>query len=371
MSIILIAVGIIFAILTFGLILGLAISRLDRAVAENKIDLEKASKSQSVGYNPRLTLGFQIKTEADKEEQLRQARLLAARQAAAQPRGANMGIGSREQAPKLRTAFKGAPEDPWTAAKIAAVHGWEVLQPGSAAKAAPAAAKAVTVATAAPAAPAQAPAGNGAAEPVPGVDYPFIEITDDMSEADKRKARIANAKAKSAAVKAAKASGAAPQAAPAGAPAAAAPAAATPAAAKPSASAAAAGIPEPNYIEITDSMSPDEVRKARIHNAKERSKFNKALKAAGIEPVDEGEAAPAAVTEAAAPAAAAPAAEMVTAAATEAADLAGFPKPEYIEITDSMSPDAVRKARIHNSKERAKYNKALKAAGIDPATVAD
>jgi hypothetical protein len=45
-------------------------------------------------------------------------------------------------------------------------------------------------------------------EPVAGVDYLVIEITDGMDPADVRKARIANAKAKSAAVKAYKQAGA-------------------------------------------------------------------------------------------------------------------------------------------------------------------
>ncbi|MCA9974084.1 MAG: hypothetical protein KC425_27920, partial [Anaerolineales bacterium] len=57
------------------------------------------------------------------------------------------------------------------------------------------------------------------------------------------------------------------------------------------------------------------------------------------------------------------------AAASPDAALAGIPKPNYIEITDDMSPDDLRKARIYNSKERSKYNKALKAAGIDPQSV--
>jgi hypothetical protein len=34
-----------------------------------------------------------------------------------------------------------------------------------------------------------------------------------------------------------------------------------------------------------------------------------------------------------------------------------------------MAPDEVRKARIHNAKAKAAYNKALKEAGIDPGSV--
>jgi hypothetical protein len=48
---------------------------------------------------------------------------------------------------------------------------------------------------------------------------------------------------------------------------------------------------------------------------------------------------------------------------------AEIPKPEYMEITDDMEPAEKRSARIHNSKAKSAYNKALKAAGIDPSTV--
>jgi hypothetical protein len=34
-----------------------------------------------------------------------------------------------------------------------------------------------------------------------------------------------------------------------------------------------------------------------------------------------------------------------------------------------MSPDEIRNARISNAKAKSAYNKALKAAGIDPASV--
>ncbi|MCA9975258.1 MAG: hypothetical protein KC413_05890, partial [Anaerolineales bacterium] len=89
---------------------------------------------------------------------------------------------------------------------------------------------------------------------------------------------------------------------------------------------------------------------------------NKALKAAGVDP--EAAAAPAAAPQPVAAVQAAPAP-----APTADAALAGIPQPDYIEITDSMSADDVRKARIQNAKERSKYNKALKAAGIDPKSV--
>lgn len=61
----------------------------------------------------------------------------------------------------------------------------------------------------------------------------------------------------------------------------------------------------PTLIAITDSMSPEEVRKARIANAKAESAYNKALKAASSgAPVAVAGAAPAAAAQAAAPMAA-------------------------------------------------------------------
>jgi Arc/MetJ family transcription regulator len=204
----------------------------------------------------------------------------------------------------------------------------------------------------------------------------LIEITDDMSPEDVRKARIANSKAKSAYNKALKAAGVAPGSveedgvavsAPAGNGEAA--AVSAPVAARP----VATGIPEPDYIEITDDMAPDAVRQARIQNSKLRSAYNKALKAAGIDPasLEEGAAITAIVTPLATTEASVP--ESVSVATTSQSGAsgvaAGVPRPDYIEITDDMSPDDIRQARIQNSKLRSAYNKALKAAGIDPSTV--
>ncbi|MBL1128013.1 MAG: hypothetical protein HND44_05860, partial [Chloroflexi bacterium] len=189
-----------------------------------------------------------------------------------------------------------------------------------------------------------------------------------MSPEEIRKARIANAKAKSAAAKAAKAAGT-PAAA----------LSAEPGAPQPVAAAApaatAVAIEPPQLIEITDGMSPDDVRKARIANSKATSAFNKALKAAGIDPKDveivDGQVViPGGAPVMAVPAAAAvEEAEVVAAPVTAPAAVASaVPEPNYIEITDDMSPDEVRKARIQNSKLKSEYNKALKAAGIDPKT---
>lgn len=339
--IVLIAVVIVLLTILVSAVLALAVSQLDKAVAVGATKSENQVKS----YNPAVTLGYKIPVQGDYDTQMKEARQLAAKQAAATPRGANMRIGNlREQAGKQPTAFDGVKNDPLTAVKIAAIHGWEGLRTGMVVGApAPVAA---SVAAAAP---------TGSVELVPGKDYPVIEITDDMPDDEKRKARIANSKAKSAAMKAAKASGQT------GAPAA--PAAAAPAAAKAAAPAAAAiGIAEPALIEITDSMSADEVRKARIANSKAKAAYNKALKAAGVEPGAAAEAEPvAAVVAEAVPAPAAPSAD--------AAALAGIPKPDFIDITDDMPDDEKRRARIANSKAKSAYNKALKAAGIDPSTV--
>lgn len=342
--VILIAVVAILLTVIVALVLAVAVKGLDNAVIKSNAEMEAETRS----YNPAVTLGHQVLIEGDRETQYKEARKLAAKQAAAMPRGANMQIGPQYKKDQQATAFAGVNEDPITAVKIASVHGWDGVRTGIVA---------VDPAAAAPAA--AAPAAGGKIKLVPGQDYPVIEITDAMSPDEKRKARIANAKAKSAAMKAAKAA----QQSGAVVPTAAAPvAAAAPAAAAP-APAAVAGIPEPEYIEITDDMSPEDKRKARIANSKAKSAYKKALKAAGVDPKAAAAPAPAPAPAAPAPEAAAPAPAAVPDAA------AGIPKPELIEITDDMSPDDKRKARIANSKAKSAYNKALKAAGIDPKSV--
>ena len=345
--VIVISVTIIFLTILVGIVFASAFSRLDHAVEKNQVVVEQQGKQ----YNPRLTLGFEINPQANPEKQVQEARLLAAKKAASLPRGANMGIGRLGEA-NLRSAGQGAQakEDPWTAAKIAEFHGWDGVQSGYVVGA--------PVAAATPTAVGAAPGGK--IKLVPGKDYPVIEITDDMNPADKRKARIANSKAKSAAMKAAKAAGvpAAAPAAVAGAP------VATPAAAAP---VVPANIEPPQMTPITDDMPDAEKRKARIANSKAKSAFNKALKAAGIDPktvtvTDTGEviwpqgAPPAPAAPAAAPVAAAPA-------------IPNIEPPQMTPITDDMPDDEKRKTRIANSKAKSAFNKALKAAGIDPKTV--
>jgi hypothetical protein len=191
----------------------------------------------------------------------------------------------------------------------------------------------------------------------------LIDITDSMSPEEVRKARIANSKTMSAYNKALKAAGDAVGAAHAApvTPATAGVAAPVLAAAAPS----AAGIAPPKLIEITDDMSPDDVRKARIANSKATSAYNKALKEAGYDPA--AAAAPAVEQVPTTPVPAAPA--LVAAPATASATAASIAPPQLVEITDSMSPEEIRRARVENSKAMSTYNKALKAAGIDPASV--
>lgn len=360
MNVVFIASIVIAATLIAGIILAAAISWFGRLVVSQQDEAVKTREQ----FNSTLSLGLEIPVYSETEDQMEAARKLAARKAASLPRGGNMKIGQRNSETQL-TAHDGLKEDPVTAVKIASFHGWQGAVSGipsgdqTAAKAARA-----TAQTTLP--------EKSADDLVPGEDYPFIEITDEMSPAEKRKARIANSKARSAAVKALKPSGAdaaAPpvtaaveqttQAAPSAAP--------QPASAPASPSnVPVAGVDYP-VIEITDDMDPSEIRRARIANSKARSAAMKAFKEAGG-------------AQAAAPQSSAPEQESsatafepeVSSAAQSSAEVpAGIPKPEYLEITDDMDPSEIRQARIHNSKARAAYNKALKAAGIDPATAAE
>jgi hypothetical protein len=133
-------------------------------------------------------------------------------------------------------------------------------------------------------------------------------------------------------------------------------------------------------IAITPDMAPEDVRKARIANAKAKSAAAKAMKEAGIvvapavTPANP-QAAPAATAQspqAVAPAEPTPVTEhRAEAIPTQAASRipAGIAQPEYIEITADMEPDEVRRARIANAKAKSAFAKALRDAGIDPATI--
>ncbi|MDX1614225.1 MAG: hypothetical protein R3300_07935 [Candidatus Promineifilaceae bacterium] len=345
MNIIIIASIVAAAVLVVGIILALVVTRFSQVVvAENE-----AATRERQSLNTSLTKGHEIPVDADPREQLKVARRLAAKRAAQLPRGANVRIG-RQGNGKQPTAFDGVEEDPITAVKIAAHHGWQGVQTGFVS---PEAAQAAASAPTETVAPTKSPE-----DLVPGEDYPYTEITDEMSPAEVRKARIANAKAKSAAVKALKE--AAPAAAPAQQPAA-------PKQTPQAAPAAPKSEPEPGVdyevIEITDDMDPADVRKARIANAKAKAQAMKRFKEQGGQPAQ----APAASQQPAAPQeAATPAREGAQAEATIPAHIE---KPDYIEITDDMEPAEVRKARIANAKAKSAFVKALKDAGIDPSTV--
>ncbi|NCF64705.1 MAG: hypothetical protein GWP61_01945 [Chloroflexi bacterium] len=348
------AAVIVFLTFIIGALLAWAFKGFDKAVVKTRENVE----NQDRAYNPALTMGYRINSKASAEEQIKEARRVAARQAADLPRGANAKIGWREGA-GLTTASKGLDQDPWTASKIAQFHDWDGAKVGIPAGGVPAGGVAVAAAA--------APVATGKIKLVPGKDYPVIEITDGMSAEEKRKARIANSKAKSAAMKKAKAAGV--TAAPAAAPIATAPGA-------PAAAPVAVGIEAPKLVAITDDMPADEKRKARIANSKAKSAFNKQLKAAGIDPKtveidDQGNVVlpQATVAPVAAPSQTATAAAVAPAAGPVDLAALGITAPQLVEITDDMLADEIRKARIGNSKAKSAFNKQLKAAGIDPKSV--
>lgn len=322
--IVLISVAVVLMVMLVGALLALAFSGFGKSVQQNELAVAAAERSKASRFNPAMTLGFDIDYKEDSATQVKDARLLSAKRAAAMPRGANINIGSLGN-PTFVAASKALESDPWTASKIAEHHGWDGARTGF-----------VRGGTAAPVA-----AGASAVAIAPPV---LIELTDDMEPAAKRTARIANSKAKSAYKKALKAAGVDPKAA------AAAPVTGAVAAAAPAASPVdTAGIAPPELIELTDGMDPAEKRAARIANSKAKSAYKKALKAAGIDPKAAVAPAPVAVAPPA-PVAAAPV-------------VAGIAPPELIELTDDMDPADKRAARIANSKAKSAYKKALKAAG--------
>ena len=337
---ILLIVAVIFFVLLVGMLLAFLFTRLDKTVVTTRADMVAEERA----YSPGVTLGHRIKPESDYEEQLKQARLEAAKKAAATPRGANSKIGSGGES-TLATAGKSVATDPQTAVRIARFHGWDGARTGIPAGGVP-------VAAVAPAATAVTQAAPQAVSvPAPSL----IAITDAMTPEEVRKARIANAKAEAAYNKALKGAAAGAPVAVAGAM-----PVVTSAPASPAALPATANIAPPQLIEITPDMPPEEIRKARVANAKAEAAYNKALKAAGVTP---GAGQPAA-------AAAAPVAQVAPASpATPISALSGIESPQLIEITESMTPEEIRRARVANAKAESAYNKALKAAGVDPAAM--
>ena len=256
---ILLIVIVIFLVLLAGMLLAFLFSRLDRTVTSTR----NGMLAEERAYSPGITMGHRIKVESNYEEQLKQARVEAAKVAAATPRGANNRIGRAGQS-TLATAGRSVASDPQTAVRIARFHGWDGARAGIPAGGAPIAGTAPAAVAAAPAAVALAPA---IAPPT------LIAITPEMSPEDVRKARIANSKAEAAYNKALKAAAS-------GAPVAASGAATPVAQAAPAATVAApvsSGIEPTKLIEITADMAPEDIRKARVANAKAEAAYNKAL----------------------------------------------------------------------------------------------
>ncbi len=115
---VLLIVTVVFLVLLVGLLLGFLFSRADHAVTATRTAMERKEKA----YSPGVTMGHKIKVQADYEEQLQEARQVAAKRAAALPRGANNRIGRAGES-TLATASKGLHEDPMTAVRIARHHG--------------------------------------------------------------------------------------------------------------------------------------------------------------------------------------------------------------------------------------------------------
>jgi hypothetical protein len=353
-------------IITITLIMGIIIAAITSWFGRLVVREQTSAAKERGRYNVALTMGLEIPVDSEPAEQMEIARKLAAKKAASLPRWGNMRAGKMGKSDQS-TAYDGVKEDPVTAVKIASFHGWEGVKSGIVIdEPAPSKAVRASAQTTIPA--------KSVADLVPGEDYSFIELTDEMSPAEKRKARIANSKARSAAIKALKESGAVAPRTP-GVEAVAEPAEkeTAPGSSQTAVTAAApvgepvAGVDYP-YVEITEDMEPSEKRNVRIANSKARSAAMKAFKEAGgstspVAPMvagpEQGEVHVQQVAE-----------SIDTSTDEGGADIpAEIPKPEYMEITDDMEPAEKRSARIHNSKAKSAYNKALKAAGIDPSTV--
>ncbi len=240
-------------------VIAFALPKFGDTIEQNEAEIEANKKQEGKKENGRVastsTMGFDI-PEGDSQAQIKAARILAAKQAASMPRGANITIGSLGN-PTFASLTSSLANDPWSAAKIAEHHGWAGVQTGHMVKGVTTAAK-------------DSPAETTQIEPPT-----LIEITADMDKEAKRAARLANMKAKSAYKKALKAAGIDPKAA-----------AASPAKAAPAAKAndPASGIAKPKLIELTADMDKETKRAARLANMKAKSAYKKALKAAGIDP---------------------------------------------------------------------------------------
>ncbi len=130
MNIFILASLVMLGVLLFGLLLTFVMARLSTMVVANSAEVEAQQKERKA-VNPKLTGGHPIQPSTDVTEQLEQARKLAAKRAAALPRGANLGIGRLEttdaRADK-KVASLGTTTDPMTAVRIAEFHTWKGLR---------------------------------------------------------------------------------------------------------------------------------------------------------------------------------------------------------------------------------------------------
>ena len=100
MPIFLYAVIAIIVIIVAAILLAKGTAVFDSTVQKNRLEIEKAAAAGS-GYNMALTMGYKIPVDADYETQIREARLLAAKKAAAAVQPKNVDDLTPEQRAKI------------------------------------------------------------------------------------------------------------------------------------------------------------------------------------------------------------------------------------------------------------------------------
>lgn len=275
MNVLLLAATIALLVLIVGIVLMWLVVGASQVVTANSSQIEQESKVRQ-SLNPKATRGHNIPTQSTQAEKLIIAQKEAAKRAAQLPRGGNMGIGRSETVnlAEKKVASLGVDKDPVTATKIAEFHSWSGLEYS-----------------------APSTSGNaGSAKEKPSAK-PAIAVGGNLPS-------------------------------------------------------------KPELITISAGMSPDEQRKATIANAKAQSAYNKALKAAGGNVVAESAAE-----------------EQPTSVATTSNVVATAPlnttelPSDLVKITEGMSPDEKRRAKIGNAKILSAFKKQLKEQGVDPASL--
>ncbi len=182
-------IGIVVILMTMGVggVFAIAFTGFGKSIQQNENAIVENERTKNSRFNPAVTMGFEIPYKDEAETQVKAARVLAAKQAASMPRGANANIGSLGN-PTFSPLAESLEKDPWSASKIAQFHAWEGAKSGY-----------VLGGTTAPIAGADPVAATNIKPPT------LIELTDSMSGTEKRTARISNMKAKSAYKKALKA----------------------------------------------------------------------------------------------------------------------------------------------------------------------